>query len=54
MKHTIMLLSFVILLAGCGIKPGSVSAPKDLEKDYFPRTYPDPATDPDPQRYVRP
>jgi hypothetical protein len=40
--------------AGCGIKPGNVEAPPGVEPDSFPRTYPDPATDPQPQRHVRP
>lgn len=38
-----------LLLAGCGIKPGDVSAPPGApEPDAFPHTYPSPATDPKP------
>jgi hypothetical protein len=39
-----------ILLSGCGIKPGDVSAPPHVKNDTFPRTYPDPSTDPAPER----
>ncbi len=35
----------LMFLAGCGIKPGTVSAPPGIEKDNFPHTYPDPSTD---------
>lgn len=51
MKLTV--LSFAcafLLLAACGIKPGDVSAPPGVGKDQFPRTYPDPATDPQPHK----
>ncbi len=40
-------------LSGCGIKPSAVDPPDSVDKDYFPHTYPDPANDPDPQRYIR-
>jgi hypothetical protein len=43
---TLSILLALALLSGCGIKPGDVSAPKGVAKDEFPRTYPDPATDP--------
>lgn len=36
-------------LASCGIKPANVDPPAKVKKDSFPRTYPDPATDPAPQ-----
>lgn len=43
---------FIIILAcpiaACGIKPGHVDSPSGEEKDYFPRKYPDVATDPAP------
>lgn len=35
-----------ILLTGCGVKPGRLSPPAGSEESHFPRTYPDPATDP--------
>jgi hypothetical protein len=38
------------LLASCGVKPGHVDAPSGPENDTFPRTYPDPATDPAPEK----
>ncbi len=43
----------MFLLTGCGVKPGAVDPPAHEGKDYFPKTYPDPATDPDPQRLIR-
>lgn len=44
----------IVLLAACGIKPAAVDPPQGEEKDYFPRTYPDPSPDPNPQRYLPP
>lgn len=53
---SVFLASF--LLAGCGVKPSAVDPPHkaasqtkgaEAEKDYFPRTYPDPSTDPAPK-----
>jgi len=44
----------LVAVGGCGIKPGSVDPPKGVEKDPFPRTYPDPSTDPDPYWSSRP
>ncbi len=35
-----------ITLAGCGVKPSTLSPPPGAENETFPRTYPDPATDP--------
>ncbi len=35
-----------ILLAGCGVKPARLSPPPGSEDTSFPRTYPDPANDP--------
>jgi hypothetical protein len=45
----------MLLLAGCGIKPPKVDPPPGTEKDYFPRTYPDPSTDPrpNPEKLIR-
>lgn len=40
------------LLAGCGIKPGSLQ-PADPEKDEYPRAYPNIETDPAPQKMMR-
>ncbi len=37
-----------ILLAGCGVKPAHLSPPARSPETNFPRTYPDPATDPQP------
>ncbi len=34
-----------ILLSGCGVKPARLSPPSG-EETQFPRTYPDPSTDP--------
>ncbi|QQG37488.1 MAG: hypothetical protein HYS17_08770 [Micavibrio aeruginosavorus] len=33
-------------LCGCGVKPDSLSPPPGAEETVFPRTYPDPSTDP--------
>jgi hypothetical protein len=50
----LMLPLFMLFLTGCGVKPNQVDPPAGVEKgkDYFPRTYPDTSTDPNPQRYV--
>ncbi len=50
----LMLPILAIFLSGCGVKPKQVDPPARVEKgkDYFPRTYPDTSTDPNPQRYV--
>ena len=52
MKSTVLSLcaALVLLLSACGVKPADVSPPQGEDKDYFPRTYPDPATDPMPYR----
>jgi hypothetical protein len=45
-------LSLALALAavgGCGIKPGKLSPPPGVAKDAYPKTYPDPSTDPKPQ-----
>lgn len=34
-------------LTGCGVKPDRLSPPAGTEDSTFPRTYPDPATDPE-------
>jgi len=46
-----LLLSACLLalgLGGCGKKPGHVEPPAAVVTDSYPRTYPDPATDPKP------
>jgi hypothetical protein len=51
MRLTVLSFCLVLALAavsGCGIKPKNVDAPGGTEKDTFPRTYPNPATDPQP------
>jgi predicted small lipoprotein YifL len=56
MKKTIVSLCVALaLLAGCGVKPPRVDPPQGADKDYFPRTYPDPATDPrpDPEKLIK-
>jgi hypothetical protein len=45
----VFLLAIACLGTGCGIKPGSVSAPQGEDKDNFPRVYPDPSTFQHPQ-----
>ncbi len=40
-------------LTGCGIKPSFVDPPQGEAQDNFPRTYPDTATDPAPERLIR-
>lgn len=44
----------MLALCGCGIKPSTMEAPASVKVDTFPRTYPDPSTDPQPQRPVTP
>ena len=41
-------LALLPLLGGCGIKPAQVDPPPGTSGSAFPRTYPDPATDPPP------
>ncbi|HEY0901683.1 MAG TPA: hypothetical protein VGD95_06120 [Micavibrio sp.] len=43
-----------ILLTGCGIKPARLSPPDGTADTNFPRTYPDPATDPAPTPQTNP
>lgn len=48
MEKTAILLVFCVMLAACGVKPGSVEPPGGAAQDnLFPRTYPDITTDPD-------
>lgn len=35
--------------AGCGIKPQKLDPPASVTKDTFPKTYPDPKNDPQPE-----
>lgn len=39
-----LLLGATLILAGCGIKPGSLTSPEGKDSDTFPRTYPAPST----------
>ncbi|MCB9991691.1 MAG: hypothetical protein H6867_10055 [Rhodospirillales bacterium] len=41
-------LCIALSLSSCGIKPDSVEPPPGAESKEFPRTYPDPSTDPKP------
>ena len=45
----LLLVALGLSLAACGKRPGSVDPPPDVTNDTFPRTYPDPATDPKPE-----
>jgi hypothetical protein len=52
MRLTILSLAVMALLAGitgCGIKPSKVDPPPSVRHDTFPKTYPDPETDPKPK-----
>ncbi len=40
----------VAALGGCGIKPTHLGAPKGADQNAYPHVYPDPATDPQPQK----
>lgn len=51
MKHYMIMALLCVALSGCGIKPSSVDAPNESGKREFPRTYPDPQTDPEPATY---
>lgn len=46
---SLLMVSF-LFLSGCGIKPGELEPPANANKSEFPRTYPDPATDPKPYK----
>jgi len=48
LTFTIITLAAMLVMAGCGVRPGRVSAPEGADPDAYPRTYPDPATDPAP------
>lgn len=50
MRLIVLTIGLSLTLAACGIKPNQVSAPPELKKDTFPKTYPDPATDPKPEK----
>jgi len=47
--RTIFMVGLCLLVTACGVKPGSVSAPKGAEDNSFPRTYPNLETDPQPK-----
>jgi len=42
-------LGMGIGLSACGVKPKKVEAPVGADQSTFPRTYPDPRTDPRPE-----
>ncbi|MFN3827306.1 MAG: hypothetical protein ACK4NR_06735 [Micavibrio sp.] len=44
--YIVVMALMSMTLAACGTKPSSLSPPADGEDTVFPRTYPDPATDP--------
>jgi hypothetical protein len=51
-KNLLALLLLMFLLApltACGKKPNQVDPPPGVEDSAFPKTYPDPATDPKPE-----
>jgi len=55
MRLTVLSFHLTLALAlaavgGCGIKPGKLAPPPSAQQDTFPRVYPDPATDPKPER----
>jgi hypothetical protein len=50
MKITVLSLCLALLLAGCGVKPSKVDPPAGVTHDTFPKTYPDPKTDPAPKK----
>jgi len=43
--YSLLVLS-VFMVTACGVKPGELSPPTGSKDVKFPRTYPDPATDP--------
>lgn len=43
------LVALTLVMAGCGIKPAKLSPPPGVSKDSYPKTYPDPSTDPQPK-----
>jgi len=46
-KKLAIAIVLVLITSACGIKPRELNAPADVEKDTFPRTYPDIETDPE-------
>lgn len=44
-----LLIVFLLVVTGCGIKPKNVSAPNTDTEDQFPAEYPDASTDPAPK-----
>ncbi len=44
--HLVRLAALGFGVSACGIKPGTVDPPPGTEGTKFPRTYPDPSTDP--------
>lgn len=41
-------MAALLVMAGCGVRPGRLAAPEGADPEAYPRTYPDPATDPPP------
>jgi uncharacterized protein YceK len=50
MKKIAICLCVMGLLSGCGVKPSHVDPPPGVKVDTFPKTYPNPATDPQPKK----
>jgi len=44
--YSAVFVCLATVLSGCGIKPDSLEPPPGAEEKVFPRTYPDPSTDP--------
>lgn len=44
-------LSLLLALSACGVKPNELDPPPGVKKDSFPKTYPDPANDPKPEKH---
>lgn len=44
--YIILMVLMSMMATACGTKPASLSPPPGAEDTPFPRTYPDPATDP--------
>jgi hypothetical protein len=49
MRLAMLSLCVVLTLTACGVKPPDVDPPQGEGHDNFPRTYPDPANDPQTQ-----
>ena len=49
---SLVMISPIIVLGACGIKPDQVDPPEEVQSGEFPRTYP--ATETDPPPFVKP